>query len=229
MGSRLTLLGVVIFAIGILFLAFSLRRIINRIRYRDTGDPLHPPPKNPSILFILLALIVIVVAQGFFWLSSQITYFRPIGPNAAIGKLQIERLSDPVKSLRLVYLPLVNDSTGLPNQFFLSGDSWKFSGEILKFKFANEYLLLPLRAYKITQFDSRFIERLPPNATGTLLDRNDLEGGASTAFRIFRDSKYCKWFAEVDSFATDYVTTEKVDTYYIKILEDRTVGLERAK
>jgi len=227
MGARLTLLGGIIFAVGILMLGYSLNRIIKRIRYRDTGDPMHRPPKNPRISLILLALVFIVVSQGFFWLSSQITYFRPIGANTQIGKIEIERLNDPVKSLRLTYRPLINDSTALPNQFYLSGDSWKFSGEIIKFKFGIKYLDLPLRAYKIKQFDSRFIGRLPPNASGALLDYNILEGGASTAFRLFRDSRYFKWFAEVDSFATDYVTTAGVDSFTIKIEPDRTVGLTR--
>jgi hypothetical protein len=227
MGTRLTLLGAVIFAIGILFLALSLRRIIKRIGYRDTGEPGRMPPKNPRVSFIILALILIVISQAFFWLSSQITYYRPIGNASQIGKLEIERLNDPVKSLRLTYMPLWSDSTALPNQFYLSGDSWKFSGEIIKFKFGNKYLDLPLRAYKIKQFDSRFIERLPPNASGALLDNNILEGGGSTAFRFFRDTRYFKWFAEVDSFATDYVTTAKVDSFTIKLEADRTVGLIR--
>ncbi len=225
MGFRLTLLGTVIFAIGILFLTLSLRRIIKRIRYRDTGDPMHRPPKNPRVSFIILALVLIVLSQAFFWLSSQITYYRPIGATSQIGKLQIQRQNDPVRSLHMTYMPLFGDSTALPNQFYLSGDSWKFSGEIIRFKIGNKYLDLPARAYKIKQFDSRFIERLPPNASGALLDYYVLEGGGSAAFRLFRDSRYFKWFAEVDSFATDYVTTAKIDSFTIKIEPDRTVGL----
>jgi hypothetical protein len=227
MGTRLTIIGAIIFAIGILYLVLSLRRIIKRIGYRDTGEPMHLPPKNPRVSFIVFALVLIILSQAFFWLSSQITYFRPIGDSAQIGKLEVERLNDPVKSLRMTYLPLWSDSTALPNQFYLSGDSWKFSGEIIKFKIGNKYLDLPARAYKIKQFDSRFIERLPPNASGALLDCNVLEGGGSTAFRLFRDSRYFKWFADVDSFSIDYVTTAKIDSFTIKLESDRTVGLIR--
>jgi hypothetical protein len=227
MGTRLTILGAVIFAIGILFLVLSLRRIIKRIGYRDTGEPMHLPPKSPRLAFIILALVLIVLSQAFFWLSSQITYYRPVGDSSQIAKLQVERLGDPVKSLRLTYIPLWSDSIALPNQFFMSGDSWKFSGEIINFKFGNKYLDLPARAYKLKQFDSRFIERLPPNASGALLDNNVLEGGGSAAFRLFRDSRYFKWFAEVDSFAIDYVTTTAVDSFTIRLEPDRTVGLIR--
>ena len=227
MGTRLTILGGVVFVIGILFLILSLRRIIKRIGYRDTGEPMHLPPKSPRISFIVLALVLIILSQAFFWLSSQITYYRPIGNSAEIGKLEVIHLGDPVKSLKMTYHPLWGDSIALPNQFYLSGDSWKFSGEIIIFKFGNKYLGLPARAYKINQFDGRFIERLPPNASGALLDCNVLEGGGSTAFRLFRDSRYFKWFAEVDSFSTDYVTTVKADSFTIRLETDRTVGLTR--
>jgi hypothetical protein len=227
MNSRLILLGVVVFVAGILLLAFLLNRVVKRIRYRDTGDLLHPPPKSPSVMLIILALLIIAVGQSFFWLSTQIEYFRQFRKDNTIGWLQVERLPDPIKTLKVTYFPFNGDSTALPNEFILSGDSWRFSGEIIKFKFANKYLRLPARAYKTIEFNSRYMERLPAKVSGTLLHENLLEGGSSAAYRLFRDSRYFKWFAEVDSFSTDFVTTDRADTFTIKLESDRSVGLLR--
>jgi hypothetical protein len=226
MGSRLTISGAVLFVAGILLLAYSLNRVVQRIRYRDTGDPLKRPPKSPSPSLIILALMIIACAQVFFWLSSQIQDFRPLN-SGRLGQLEVERQGDPIKSLKMLYIPTSLDSVGEPNLFYLSGDSWRFSGEIIDFKFARKFFGLPERAYKTTVFDGRFLERLPPNISAALLHENTLEGGSSAAFRLFRDSKYFKWFATVDSFATDYVTTPHRDSYILKIAPDRTVDLQR--
>ena len=68
---------------------------------------------------------------------------------------------------------------------------------------------MPERCYKTVLFDARFLARRAPSSTGTLFHSRELEGGGSKAFEIFRDSKYFKWFAEVDSFSSDFVTTDR--------------------
>jgi hypothetical protein len=229
MNSRLTLIGAALFAVGILLLVFSLNRVVKRIRYRDTGDKFRRPPKSPSLIVVILALVFIVFGDGFFWLSSQIDSFRPIGADGIIGRVQVERLDDPVKSLGVTYIPSEGNVESVPNLFYLSGDSWRFKGEIIDFKIANKYLNLPARVYKTTAFNGRFLERLPPNASGALLDENILEGGSSAAYRLFRDSRYFKWFAGVDSFAIDYITTAKRDSFIIRLEADGSLALDTVK
>jgi hypothetical protein len=226
MNSRLMLLGAVIFAVGILLLALLLNRVVKRIRYRGSSDPRRQPPPSPGVFSIVSALILVVLGQGLIWLSSQIGTYRPIGSDGLIGKLRVERLTDPVKSLEVTFTPVGGESGGVPNLFYLSGDSWKFQGEIINFKFANEYLGLPIRACKTTEFHSRFIERLPPKASGALLNRNKIEGGGSAAYRLFRDKRYFDWFAHVDSFAIDYVTTSRCDSFAVKLAPDGSLNLE---
>jgi hypothetical protein len=228
MDSRLTLAGAVLFAAGALLLAIMLVRIIRSITYRPT-DARKAPPKSPHLFYILPALLLIVVGQGFFWLSSQLEYFRPVSPDGSLGQVGVERLSDPIRSLAVIYVPLINNSTSLPNRFYLSGDSWRLNGELVDFKFGRKLFNLPERAYKTVRFESRFSGQLPENVSGVLLNENLLEGGPSQAFRLFRDSRYFKWFASVDSFSTDFITTERADRFTIKLEPNGSAVLERGK
>ena len=217
MDSRLTVFGIIFFAVGILLLAYLLRRVFKRIRYEDPGDFRSKPPGGMNIFFVLFALVCIVLAQGFFWMSSQLKYYRVLNEYGDLGRLTATRTGDPVKSLEIRYVPASYDSVNIENLFYLSGDSWRFSGEILKFNFAREYLRLPERCYKTVVFDARFLARRSPSSTGTLFPTRELEGGRSKAFEVFRDSKYFKWFAEVDSFSSDFVTTEATGNYDLNI------------
>lgn len=217
MDSRLTLLGIMFFAVGILLLAFLLRQVFRRISYKDPGDFRSKPPGGVNIIFVLLALLFIVLAQGLFWMSSQLKYFRPLNDYGDLGRLTATRTNDAVKSLEIRYVPASYDSVNIENMFYLSGDSWRFSGEILNFKFARDFLRLPERCYKTVEFNGQYLERRAPSSTGTLFHTKELEGGRSRAFQVFRDSKYFGWFAEVDSFSSDFVTTEGKVEYDLNI------------
>lgn len=226
MESRLALFGIGLFVLGILLLAYLLRRVFKRIRYRDTGEPKAKAPGGASVLLIILALIFIVISQGFFWLSSQLKYFRPLSDDGAIGRLAVKRTGDPIKSLEVRYVPATGHSVSVENMFYLSGDSWRFSGEILRFKFARNQLDLPEKAYKTIEFNGRFIARRSPSSTGALLHTQELQGGESAAFEFFRDTRLFKWFAEVDSFASDWVTVEEPKSYELSIDAQGLVDIE---
>jgi hypothetical protein len=224
MDTRLTLAGAVLFAAGALLLALLLVRVVRRISYRpDTSKK--SPPKGLRLWQILIALILIAFGQGIFWLSSQLEYYRPLVTEGRFAQIGVVRMDDPVKSLQIKYVPLVNDTAGVTNKFYLSGDSWRFNGEIIDFKFARKYLQLPERAYKVVRFESRYMNRPPLHVSGALLNENLLESGPSQAFRLFRDSRYFKWFATVDSFSTDFVTTDSTDHFALKLEADGTVGM----
>jgi len=225
MESRLAVFGIALFAAGILLLAFLLRRVFKRIRYQESGDPRLKPPRGVNILLVILALICIVLSQGFFWMSSQLEFFRPLNDDGNIGRLSVERTADPIRSLEIRYVPASNDSVNIENMFYLSGDSWRLSGEIIKFKLAREYLRLPERCYKTVEFDGRFIAQRSPSSTGELFHSKQLEGGPSKAFELFRDSEYFKWFAEVDSFSSDFVTTEGTKGYEVAIKSDGKIEI----
>ena len=229
MDTRLTAVGIALFVLGILLLAFLLNRVYKRIRYQDTGDPKIKPPRGVSVFLIVLSFIIIILAQSFFWLSSQIKYFRRFGEDGYIGSVSVERMRDPVKSLGVRYVSASGDTVGVENIFFLSGDSWRFSGEIIKFRFANELLRLPEKCYKTIQFNGRYLGRPPPKTSGALLHTRILEGGESGAFTLFRDTRLFKWFAEVDSFATDWMTTEGMRDYGLKVGEDGGIEIERIR
>lgn len=226
MESRLALFGIGLFVLGILLLAYLLRRVFKRIRYRDTGEPKAKAPGGASVLLIILALIFIVLSQGFFWLSSQVKYFRPLNDDGAIGRLAVKRTGDPIKSLEFRYVPATGRSVSVENLFYLSGDSWRFSGEILRFKFALNQLDLPEKAYRTTEFNGRFIAQRSPSSTGALLHTQKLEGGQSAAFEFFRDTRLFKWFAEVDSFASDWVTVEEAREYELAIETGGSIKIE---
>ncbi len=226
MESRLALYGIGLFLLGILLLAYLLRRVIKRIRYRDSGEPRSKAPGGASILLIILALLSIVLSQGFFWLSSQLKYYRPLNNEGDIGRLTVKRTDDQIKSLEIRYVPASGYSVSVENIVYLSGDSWRVSGEILRFKFARNQFTLPERAYKTTEFNGRFIARRSPSSTGALLHTEQLEGGQSAVFEFFRDTRLFKWFAEVDSFATDWVTVEDSESYELIVDKDGSVRID---
>jgi hypothetical protein len=226
MESRLALYGIGLFVLGILLLAFLLRRVFKRIRYRDTGEPKSRAPGGASIFLIILALISIVLSQGFFWLSSQLKYYRPLSNEGTIGRLAVNRTGDPIKSLEMRYVPASGLNVSVENMFYLSGDSWRFSGEILRFKFARNQFSLPKKAFKTIEFNGRFIARRSPSSTGALLHTEELEGGPSAAFEFFRDTRLFKWFAEVDSFTTDWITVEDSESYELSINSEGLVDIE---
>ncbi len=228
MDSRLTLAGAVLFAAGTLLLALMLGRIIRRITYRPS-ETRKDPPESPRLFYILPALILIIIGQSFFWLSSQLEYFRPVSSDGNLGQVKVERQSDPIRSLEITYVPLLDKSASLPNRFYMSGDSWRLSGELIDFKFGRKFFKFPERAYKTVRFESRFSGQLPASVRGVLLNENLLEGGPSQAFRLFRDSRYFKWFASVDSFSTGYLVSEKADSFTVKLEPNGMVGLEREK
>jgi hypothetical protein len=225
MESRLTVIGVALFAIGILLLAYMLRRVFKRIGFKDTGEPKKKVPGSANILLIILSLIFILLAQSSFWLSSQIKSFRPLDDSGAIGRVSAELTGDPLKSLEISYIPASEGPTSVENRFFLSGDSWRISGELLHFKFAHKLLELPERCYKTTAFNGDFVATRPPSATGALFHTNEIEGGESRAFDFFRDSKLFKWFAEADSFASDWVTVEEETSYELNIDPDGSIEI----
>jgi hypothetical protein len=226
MESRLAVFGIGLFVLGILLLAYLLRKVVKRIRYRDTGEAKMRAPGGASIFLIILALLSIILAQGFFWLSSQLKYFRPLSNEGTIGRLAVNRTDDPIKSLEIRYVPASGHNVSVENMFYLSGDSWRFSGEILRFKFARNQFGLPEKAFKTTEFNGRFIARRAPSSTGALLHSQELEGGQSAAFEFFRDTRLFKWFAEVDSFATDWVTVEDSESYELAVGKDGGVSVE---
>lgn len=226
MESRLALYGIGLFVLGILLLAFLLRRVFKRIRYRDTGEPMAKVPGGARIILIILALLSIVLSQGFFWLSSQLKYYRPLSNEGTIGRLAVNRTGDPIKSLEMRYVPASGHNVSVENMFYLSGDSWRFSGEILRFKFAPNQFSLPEKAFKTTEFNGRFIARRSPSSTGALLHTEELEGGQSAVFEFFRDTRLFKWFAEVDSFATDWVTVDDSESYELAVEKDGGVSVE---
>jgi hypothetical protein len=226
MESRLALYGIGLFVLGILLLAYQLRKVVKRIRYRDSGEPTAKVPGGARVILIILALLFIVLSQGFFWLSSQLKYFRPLSNEGTIGKLAVNRTGDPIKSLEMRYVPASGHNVSVENLFYLSGDSWRFSGEILRFKFARNQFSLPEKAFKTTEFNGRFIARRAPSSTGALLHNEELEGGQSAAFEFFRDTRLFKWFAEVDSFAIDWVTVEDSESYELSINSEGLVDIE---
>jgi hypothetical protein len=63
------------------------------------------------------------------------------------------------------------------------------------------------------EFEGRFIWRLPAKTKGAMLNRNEIEGGTTKIFKIFRDQKFLNWFAEVDSFATEFITVHEKEDY----------------
>ncbi len=226
MESRLAVFGIGLFVLGILLLAYLLRRVFKRIRYRDTGEAKSKIPGGASILLIILALISIILSQGFFWLSSQLKYFRPLSSEGTIGRLAVNKTGDPIRSLEMRYVPASGYNISVENMFHLSGDSWRFSGEILRFKFARNQFSLPEKAFKTIEFNGRFIARRAPSSTGALLHTEELEGGPTAAFEFFRDTRLFKWFAEVDSFATDWVTVEDSESYELSINSEGLVDIE---
>ncbi len=226
MESRMAVFGIGLFVLGILLLAYLLRRVFKRIRYRDTGEPKSKIPGGASIFLIILALISIILSQGFFWLSSQLKYFRPLSNQGTIGRLAVNRTGDPIRSLEMRYVPASGHYISVENLFYLSGDSWRLSGEILRFKFARNQFGVPERAFKTIEFNGRFIARRSPSSTGALLHTEQLEGGPSAAFVFFRDTRLFKWFAEVDSFATDWVTVEDSESYELSINSEGLVDIE---
>jgi len=226
MGSYLTKLGIGLLVLGLLLLALMLRMVFRRIRFHDNPEPYSSAPAGANALLIIMAIIFIVAAQCFFWLSTQLKYFRPLGADNIIGNILITHSDDPARSLKIHYASGASDSGVLANVFYLSGDSWRISGEIIKFKFANRLLRLPRRAAKAVEFNGRYLGRIPPNSSGALLNRYEIEGGNSAAFELFRDNRYLKWFADVDTFATDFITGEKLEKYLIKLEKDGSVGLE---
>jgi hypothetical protein len=225
MESRLTVIGVVLLAVGILLLAYMLRRVFKRISFKDTGEQKKKAPASANILLIILSLIFILLAQSAFWLSSQTKAFRPLNESGEIGRVSAEITDDPLKSLEISYTPALQGATGVENRFFLSGDSWRLSGEILHFKFARNLLKLPERCYKTTVFNGDFLATRPPSATGALFHTNEIEGGESRAFGFFRNTGIFKWFAEVDSFASDWITVEEEGSYELNIAPDGNIEI----
>lgn len=219
------MVGAALFGAGILLLVFMLYRVFRRIGYRDTGDPRHPPPRSLGLLILAPALVLIVGSQGFFWLASQLEYFRPMREDGFVGWIRIERRPDPVRSLAVRYIPMAGDSMGITSSSYLTGDSWRLSGEVLNFKFANDYLQLPQRMFKLTRINSRYVRRAPPGISGTMFGEFNPEGGPSDAASIFRDSRIWSWFVSADSFGTDYLTTEKIDEFAVRVRPDRSVVL----
>jgi hypothetical protein len=225
MGTRLTQVGVALFVLGIVLLAYMLNRAIRRLRYRAAGNRRGLPPAAPGFVALALALLFIVAAQGCFWLDSILKTFRPMRDDGFVAWVRAERQPHPVRSLKMSLMPLVGDSLAIANQFYLSGDSWRFAGEVLQFRFAKKLLGLPPRAYKVTRFDSRFLKRIPPRVSAALFNENALEGGPSAAFSLFRGSRFWRWFATADSFGIDYQTTRGTDEYAIRVRPDRSVAL----
>lgn len=225
MGETLFRYGIVLFILGIALLVYLLIRVFKRFRFKDTGDPQAWPPRGINIYLVIAIVVFIVLGRCFFWLSSQVKYFRPFGEDGRFASLFVTRTGDPIKSLEMLYIPAVGDSSAMENLFYLSGDSWKLKGEILKFKFLNKYLGLPDSCYKTVEFNSEFQGRLPRDTRGALLHNEIIEGGESGAFRLFKDSKLLKWFAEADSFYTDYERINNSTGYYLHLKPDGTVEL----
>ena len=225
MGGKLFVYGIVLFILGLILLGFQLTGVFKRIRYRDTGDPKSKPPRGINVYFVTLAILFILIAQAFFRLSSEIKFFRPFAEDVLFASLYVARTGDSIKSLEMRYTPVIGDSSGVENLFYLSGDSWRLKGEILKFKFLAEYLGLPDSCYKTVEFNGKFVGRLPPDTRGAMLHTEIIEGGQSGAFRFFRDTKLFKWFAEADSFYTDYERIDNSVGFYMYINPDGTVEL----
>ncbi len=225
MGNTLISYGIALFLLGFLLLAFQLNRIFKRIRYRDTGDPQSKAPKSAKPYLIFVAAIFIIIAQSFFWLSSQTTTFRPLGEDGFFARLKVIKTGDPIKTLEMKYIPAVGDSLGTENMFYLSGDSWRLKGEIINFKFANDFLGLPEKFYKTVEFNGRFLGRVPPKTKGALLHTEILEGGESAAFKLFRDTKLFSWFAGVDSFSIEYERVDNSVGLYMYLKPDGSVDL----
>ena len=225
MGGKLFIYGIALFTLGLIILGFQLNSVYKRIRFKDTGDPKSKPPGGFSVCFVILAIVFIITAQALLWLSSQVRYFRPIAEDGLFAQLFVARTGDSVKSLEMRYTPIIGDSSGVENLFYLSGDSWRLRGEILRFKFATDFLGLPDSCYKTVEFNSKFAGRLPPDAKGALLHTETIEGGQTDAFRFFRDTRKFKWFAEVDSFSTDYEKAGDGEGFYLYIKAEGTVEL----
>jgi hypothetical protein len=224
-GGRLFTYGIVLFVLGIALLAYQLIRVFKRIRFRDTGDPQVKPPGGVNIYLFILVVVFIVIAQSFFWLSSQVKNFRPFGKDGKFATLYVTRTGDPIKSLEMLYIPAIGDSSGVENLFYLSGDSWRLKGEILKFKFLAEFLGLPDSCYKTVEFNGEFKGRLPRDTKGALLHTEIIEGGESGAFRFFHDNRLFTWFAEADSFYTDYSRIDNSVGFYMYLTPEGMVEL----
>jgi len=224
-GETLFTYGIVLLVLGIALLIFLLIRVFKRFRFREKADSKTGPPGGANIYLIIAIIIFIIIGQSFLWLSSQLKFFRPLGEDGRFATLYVTRTGDPIKSLEMSYIPAVRDSSAMENLFYLSGDSWRLRGELLKFKFLVKYLGLPDSCYKTVEFNSEFQGRLPRDARGALLHSELIEGGESDVFRFFRDTKLFKWFAEVDSFSVDFQKVDNTVGYYLHLKPDGTVEL----
>jgi len=225
-GETLYTYGIVLFVLGIALLIFLLIRVVKRFRFREKGESKIGPPGGANIYLIIVIIIIIAIGQSFLWLSSQLKFFRPLGEDGRFATLYVTRTGDPIKSLEMLYVPAVGDSSAMENLFYLSGDSWRLRGELLKFKFLVEYLGLADSCYKTVEFNGEFQGRLPRDARGALLNSELIEGGESDIFRFFRDTSLFKWFAEVDSFSTDFQRIDDSVAYYLNLTPDGTVKLQ---
>ena len=219
----MNIIGLAFFAAGLILLILAVRQIYKFIRFKKTSDSRKKPPKRVSPALIIVMVLLILIGEGFSWLSSQLKYYRPVASDYSIGTIEVERLDDPVKSMDVIYTPVFEDSSAVASRFYLSGDSWRFKGEILNFKFANSLLGLPEKSYKTTEFEGRFIWRLPAKTKGAMLNRNEIEGGPTTLYKILRDQKFLGWFAEVDSFSTEFITAHSKDYYNLSLGGDGVI------
>ena len=214
------MIGLALFAAGLILLIFAIWRIYKRVRFKNTGDPRQKEPKRVSPVLIIFMVLFFLLGEGLTWFSSQLKYYRPVATDYSIGTIEVDRLDDPVKSMDVNYTPVFGDSSAVASRFYLSGDSWRFKGEVINFKFATGFLGLPAKSYKTTEFEGRFIWRLPAKTKGAMLNQNDIEGGSTKIYKIFRDQKFLNWFAEVDSFATEFITAHDKDYYNLSLGSD---------
>jgi len=222
-------IAAILAAVGAILLLWFLYRLMGRLRSRAEVAPEGKKPKKipraVSYWAILAAVICLTLSWSLFCTASLFNGFRPFGPPGRVGQVDVRNTGDNVKSMMLEYCPLGDSSSQPTSSFYLSGNSWRVKGQVVKFGGVLATVFGQPHLYKVSGFEGDYIGHKPPGVTAAILTWQEIEGGELEAEEYLATFKFLDKLLQVGRFESDFATADNA-SYWMILSDSGRVRLE---
>ena len=226
-GANLWALGALI--IGLAMLWLFLVRLIRGLTYKPDEDKKAGPPASVSFLTIILAVILLGVSWVLYWTGHQLRSFKPVNFPGAIGRVEAVNEHDPLKTLKVDFYSFSGDSLSKPTNFYLTGNSYRLSGQFIRLPGFLKHVFGSRYYCKITDFWGEYIGHKPPGFESTLFDHQQIGGGQVEVFEYISLFPFVKKLLYLCEFESEPLKVDERGTFELALSDTCQVSILEAE
>jgi hypothetical protein len=163
--------------VGLVLLWIFLIRLIRGLTHKAKEGKKSRAPAGVSFVAIVLAVVLLGFSWVLFWMGHQLRTFKPVALPGVIGRIDVVHENDPMKTLRVNFYSVSQDSLSKPTNFYLTGNSYRVSGQFVRLPAFLSSVFEGRNFCKVTDFQGQYIGHKPPGFESALFEHQQIGGG----------------------------------------------------